>query len=277
MSENEKTITLNDREISDLQRKVREKLGDCRKTNDVIGDQIFSILSLYTRVIYYPLGADSPWGFTRVTGINAEVSVQKPFVVINTSIPRDCQIFAAAHELYHIWFKYNADVVLPNVLEDISGTDELKANRFAAEFLVDQNLLEQEMKMYSITNARITVKDILKLADLFTVPYRTMVKRMREIKAIDEKTETELLSKKDTEVRKLRKRFALSIPEADNRIGINNMIDLSAAVYEKKLITYEKLEALLSLSKLTPDDVGIAKPESNDFPTIQELDEIMGD
>lgn len=277
MSENEKIITLNAGEISDLQRKAREKLGDCRKTNDVIGDQIFSILSLYTRVIYYPLGADAPWGFTRVTGMYAEALVQKPFVVINTSIPRDCQIFAAAHELYHIWFEHDSNVILPNVLEEISGMDELRANRFAAEFLVDQNLLEQEMKMYSMANGKITIKDVLKLADLFVVPYRTMVKRLREIKAIDEKTETELLTKKDIDIQKLRKRFALSIPQADNRISINNMIELTVAIYEKKLITYEKLEALLSLSKLTPDDVGVTKPESNDFPTVQELDEIMGD
>ncbi|MDE6635756.1 MAG: hypothetical protein K2K09_04010 [Lachnospiraceae bacterium] len=27
---------------------------------------------------------------------------EKPFVAINTSIPVDCQVFAAAHELYHI-------------------------------------------------------------------------------------------------------------------------------------------------------------------------------
>ena len=37
--------------------------------------------------------------------------LDKPFVAINSSIPIDCQVFAAAHELYHIWYEQN-----PNVL-----------------------------------------------------------------------------------------------------------------------------------------------------------------
>ena len=46
------------RQIKDL---AAEKLGLCRKGNDVIGLQIFSILQQFARVIYYPLGADGPW------------------------------------------------------------------------------------------------------------------------------------------------------------------------------------------------------------------------
>ena len=42
---------LNDFEIEEVKRQAREKLGYCRKTNDIIGTQIFSILGLYSRVI----------------------------------------------------------------------------------------------------------------------------------------------------------------------------------------------------------------------------------
>ena len=59
-------IRLSTSEIKQVQGQAREKLGECQKGNDVIGVQIFSILSKYARVIYYPLGDGAPWGFTRV-------------------------------------------------------------------------------------------------------------------------------------------------------------------------------------------------------------------
>lgn len=129
---------LNDFEIEEIKRLAREKLGMCRKANDMIGIQIFSILSIYARVIYYPLGKDAPWGFTRISGSQNDASVQKPFVAINTSIPVVCQVFAAAHELYHIWYEKNPDI-LPSDLLNENGKEknEMKANRFAAEFLID--------------------------------------------------------------------------------------------------------------------------------------------
>ena len=37
--------------------------------------------------------------------------LDKPFVAINSLIPIDCQVFAAAHELYHIWYEQNQDVL----------------------------------------------------------------------------------------------------------------------------------------------------------------------
>lgn len=78
---------------------------------DIIGSQIFSILGLYARVIYYQLGKNAPWGFTRISGSRDDASLEKPFVAINTSILIDCQVFAAAHELYHIWYEKNPDIL----------------------------------------------------------------------------------------------------------------------------------------------------------------------
>ena len=54
--------SLNDFEVDEVKKQAREKLGVCRKTGDVIGTQIFSILSIYARVIYYPHGAALPSG-----------------------------------------------------------------------------------------------------------------------------------------------------------------------------------------------------------------------
>ena len=101
---------LNSFEIEEVVKQAKEKLGICRKTNDIIGTKIFSILGLYARVIYYPLGEDAPWGFTRISGSRDDANLEKPFVAINTSIPVSHQVFAAAHELYHIWYVYKIGI-----------------------------------------------------------------------------------------------------------------------------------------------------------------------
>ena len=73
----------------------------------------------------------------------------------------------------------------------------------------------------------------------------------------------------------MQKRFSIPIPEADGRIALDNLVDLAVSAYEKKLILYEKLEYLLSLSKLKPEDIGISKPEVFIPPSDDMLDEIM--
>ncbi len=266
---------LNETEIKDIKDHAREKLGKCRKTNDIIGSQIFSILGLYARVIYYPLGKDAPWGFTRISGSKNDALLEKPFVAINTSIPVPCQVFAAAHELYHIWYEHNPDVLPSDLLdEDNKEINEKKANRFAAEFLVDEMMLRQEIHTYGIK--KYDIKSVLHLADLFTVPYRAIVKRLFETGFIKAEEKDILLSESDESIARLRKRYAFSAGEADNRIAVDNLADLSVKAYEKELITFEKLEYLLGMCGLKSEDIGIQKTSGAAFPSDEELDEIMG-
>jgi len=281
MSETKQIVRLSSDEITDIQRQALAKLAECRKTQDVIGTQIFSILSLHARVFYYPLGKLGPWGITYMWGMDSDVLAEKPFVAINTSIPVDAQVFAAAHELYHIWFDKKAETIPGSILAetDEHGTQldvsELKANRFAAEFLVDENMLRQEMRIYTITPHKISVKDILQLASLFTVPYKTMVKRLHEIQAITRDECEQYLAITESSIEQLRRRYSFTVPEADNRIAIDNLVELALATYEKKRISYENLQYLLSMSNLEPSDVGITKPQGFIPPSDNELDDIM--
>lgn len=269
---------LTESELAEIKENAAAKLGICKKQNDIIGQQIFSILSLFARVIYYPLGKDAVWGFTRIKGSADGDEGGKPFVAINSSIPYDCQIFAAAHELYHIWFDNKVDVIPANVIdESTDDRNELKANRFAAEFLVDEELLRKELRIYSIDCSKITLKDILRLANLFSVPYRTMVKRLYEIGSISKQQRSEYLNIEDDVISAARKRYAIAVPEPDNRIAIDNLTDLAVNAYEKKRITFEKLEYLLNLSELTPSDVGIQEKPKSSYPSDSELDDIMED
>lgn len=265
---------LSDFDVEEIKKLAREKLGDCRKTYDIIGPQVFSILGLYARVIYYPLGKNAPWGFTRISGVVNETEQGKPFAAINTSIPLSCQVFAAAHELYHIWFENSPDIIPGNLLdEDGIAVNEKKANRFAAEFLVDGIILQQEIDTYGIT--KISIKEVLQLAVLFTVPYKAMVKRLHEIGLINDDERAEMLAETEESISRYRKKYALPDEEGDDKIAMDNLAELSANAYEADLLSYEKLEYLLKLCSLKPEDLGIAPESAGAFPSDDELDEIM--
>ena len=276
MNESTRSNLLNDSEILLIKKQARDKLNECSKLNDVIGSQIFSILGLYSRVLHYPIDADGPWGFTCIS------TSSKPFVLINSSISMDKQIFAAAHELYHIWFESSGvDYIPPSVLGDVDETGialsnlELRANRFAAEFLVEEKLLEQEMYTYSVKANGINEKDVLWLASHFMVPYEMMVKRLFEISAIKNKDRESFLNVKPETITQLRRRYSITMPEADNRISLENLVELAANAYESRKITYEKLTYLLSLTKMRPEDIGISDKIEYVPPTDADLDSIM--
>lgn len=265
---------LTEKDIKEVKDFAVEKLGRCRKGNDIIGTQIFSILSLYARVMYYPIGENAPWGFTRMSGERNDAQLEKPFVAINSSIPIDCQVFAAAHELYHIWYEQNPDILPADLLnEQDKEMNEKKANRFAAEFLVDEQLLKQEIDLYEIK--QYTIKSILQLASLFTVPYRTMVKRLVEIGKIKETKAKEFLSETEESVEKYRKKYSIPVLQPDKRVAMDNLVELAVNAFEKNLITYEKLEYLLGMSDLHPEELGIVKKSEYSFPSDDELDSIM--
>ena len=217
-------------EIEEVKNQAWEKLGLCLKSNDIIGTQIFSILGKYARVIYYPFGEKAPWGFTRISGSRNDSELGKPFVAINTSIPVPCQVFAAAHELYHLWYEQQPDVLPPDLLEeDEKEISEKKANRFAAEFLVNEIILRQEIETYKLKKC--TIKTILQLTDLFVVPYRAMVKRLHEIEFIKDEERDKYLTESEDTIRQYRKRYGFSLGEADNRIVVDNLAELSSSAY----------------------------------------------
>lgn len=268
------TNILNEAEVNEIRNLAKEKLGLCRKGNDIMGTQIFSILSLYARVICYPLGKDAPWGFTRISGSKNDASLKKPFVALNSSIPVDCQVFAAAHELYHIWYEQKPDILPSDLLDEKEkGESEKRANRFAAEFLVDGLLLQQEIELYDIK--KFNIKRILHLAELFMVPYRTMVKRLGEIGAIEAAELNGFLSETEDSVEKYRKRYSIPSQKADERVVMDNLVELAVTAYEAGYITYEKLEYLLRICRLEPKDLGIEKKIACGFPSDDELDSIM--
>lgn len=259
--------------VDDLRTKAYQKLSEYRKLEEIIAGQIFRILEREARVLYYPVDDEEVWGFSeKIKG--------QSFVWINTAIPADKQIFAAAHELYHLWFEQPGEIILQTNIEigedsDVISEGELMANRFAAEFLLREEIVRREIDISKIDVKKITVKDVLLLANIFMVPYKTMLIRLQEISLIDDLKYRVLFDIPRADLEVWRKRYGILGFEKTDKISLDNLINKAVELYEEDKITKEKLEYVLNFAKLELEDVGVEKSHIYIPPTDEELDAIM--
>ncbi len=57
-------IKLDAKTIDEIKSRARSKLMEYTKWNDVIGGQIFDILELNSKVLYYPVEDEDVWGYS---------------------------------------------------------------------------------------------------------------------------------------------------------------------------------------------------------------------
>ena len=265
--------------------KIEDMAKSQRKGNDLgevspIGEKIFNIIEgIYKSYIFlYPLNTKKVAGFTRKQN-------NKIQVFINTNLNLDFQVFAAAHELYHlIEFnnKEDDDFVVCNDKEDVNenldesiiSIDELKANYFAAAFLLPKELIEKRFRKLKngIFNEEDIFIEILKLQYELEVPFKTILKRLRELGSIGD-TEFKkilLLGVKSSEYRKMiDNNMNVRIRELEspnNRIYDSiNSPKCAADVYKNSLISFNKMENILTRYKKCAEDFHIKKNETKTF------------
>ena len=277
---NDILVTLEKGEIEDVQRIVNSKLGEYKKTNQIIKEDIFKILEMNCKVIYYPIEDDEICGFVYSFK-------NRKFVYINSYIPYEKQIFTAAHELYHIWYSdiKTGELLKSVVLEETINfrdikKEDLRANRFGAEFLVPKDVLLNELQIRKMNKNIIGLREIVELMDIFLVPYKTLVRRLYEIEYLTEDKCIELLKeedrKEDAGVILWQKRLKLCKRnnERTKEIKLDDMIDMALRLYEKRQITYDKLKYILSLSKCTPEEFNI-REEQIKLPSEKDILKIL--
>lgn len=276
--------TLEEEDIEAIQIIVNSKLGEYKKTNQIIKEDIFKILEMNCKVIYYPIADDEICGFVYSFK-------NHKFVYINSYIPFEKQIFTAAHELYHIWYSdiKTGELLKSVVLEETINfrdikAEDIKANRFGAEFLVPKDVLLNELQIRKINKNFIGLREIVELMDIFLVPYKTIVRRLYEIEYLTEDKCIELLKEEDRKenigVMLWQKRLKLCKRnnERTKEIKLDDMVDMALRLYEKQQITYDKLKYILSLSNCTPEEFNISEekiilPSEEDILKILEEEE----
>lgn len=182
---------------------------------NIIQDDIFNMIENYVRTENMPL----EW--LRFPIRDPELCActfirsGRIFVMVNSGIPMSKQIFAAAHELYHIRCFLEEDdhelaksgsILNASTIE--TGTteeEEMEANAFAGILLVPVNALKQQMGIYQIKEKAIEMKDILTLMDIFAVPYKAMILRLLEEKMISDDRAREMIDIPFSAIQKIMK------------------------------------------------------------------------
>lgn len=180
--------------------------------NNIVQDDIFSVLENYVarhdtpfELLRYPIGDEELCACTFIRQ-------GRMFVMINSAIPLSKQIFAAAHELYHIYCYFeekdfsllqSGSILASDVIDDEAKEfEDMEANAFAALLLVPKDRLEEQSDVYNLSYKNVSVQVILKIMDIFAIPYKAAILRLFEEEKIDIITARKLLQIDSDEISK---------------------------------------------------------------------------
>lgn len=187
-----------------------EKISDYSKefsgaycVRSILGVSIFAIVENYARkkemtleVLRYPFNDPELWAVTFVKKGTI-------FLCANSELAICKQIFAVAHELYHIrCYAVGTDtdtiragsVLESKVVDEAAMTQEdLEANAFAGLLLMPDGLMREQIALYGMDEGDVKLDDILVLMESFSLPYKAVVLRLFEGHIITETRADELL------------------------------------------------------------------------------------
>ncbi|WP_026894277.1 ImmA/IrrE family metallo-endopeptidase [Clostridiisalibacter paucivorans] len=279
-------LTLNEVQVDE----IRKLAGDERRFLGFVGEtpianDIFTILDrLDIMLLEYPIEpeGDRP-AFSAAIMYSEEDDKKLTFIGLNTADFYDKQIFAIAHELYHYYTKSGSHLSRPE--DEDNSLIEVKANRFAAEFLLPETVLEsivlEEFKTSSLEKIqhKALLRFIARLHCTWWLPYRSLVRRLHEIGAISSEQYTELYSVDERDLQgeygkigqATNKEVFLKLNQPTKNIGTSpNEIEIIIRNFEDNLIDEDKFAETLSLFNRTPDEFGYEIKVSQE--DIDELD-----
>ena len=178
--------------------------------DSIVRDSIFDIINNYAsvngqdiKILKFPIDDENVWAFTCVrNGIL--------FVTINTALALNEQIFAAAHELYHI-YRYIEDsqndyieqgsILTKNDFEEKHVSEEdREANAFAALILAPKKQIEDQARLVGHSFTDSDLMDMIHFMDYFAMPYKAMVLKLLECERYTKDQADLLLNKENKEV-----------------------------------------------------------------------------
>ena len=158
--------------------------------NMIIKDDIFGILEKHCTVVYYPIEDEKNRGFHTKRFMRDKL---EDFVYINTAKTIADQVFAAAHELGHVWG------VATQIWEQAGEKGKLESkieekiiNRFAAELLMPtkefRKTFQAHMEKLDLEPNKLRLADLIRVMVFqmndYMVPYESVRRRMVETKII---------------------------------------------------------------------------------------------
>lgn len=254
------------RKLAEEQRRVLGFVGETAIAND-----IFTIIdNINILLLEYPIKSDNErQAFSATLMYSTEGDKELVFIGLNTADYFDKQVFAIAHELYHYFTKTGSH--LSRLSEDQNNLIEVKANRFAAEFLLPENTLESivlnEFKMSSLKHIQIKtlLRFIARMQCTWWLPYRSLVKRLREINAITIEQYDKLYAVDERDMggeygrigKAINKEMFIKLNMSTDNIGTSpKNIEIVIRNFEDNIIDEDQFSDTLSLFDKRTDDFG---------------------
>ena len=175
------------REIEDIAKQVSAVYCG----NSIPGERIFQIIENYAKknnipiqILRFPFTDLELWAFTFLKQGTI-------FLCINTSLPANKQLFAASHELYHIYcFVEDVDqncirkgsVLKESIANDsiTENMEELEANAFSGLLMMPSQAVREQLDILGFNPRNIDLDDILTMMEIFAMPYKATILRLFE-------------------------------------------------------------------------------------------------
>ena len=265
-------VALNEVQLGEIRKLAEEKrrfLGFIGETP--IANDIFTILdNIGISLLEYPIRSDGKRSaFSAALMYSTEGNKELAFIGLNTADYFDNQIFALAHELYHFYTKTGSHFSRSS--EEGDNLIEIKANRFAAEFLLPENTLKNivltEFLTTSLENKQFKtlLRFIARLHCTWWLPYRSLVRRLKEINGISDEQYSKLymIDERDQAGEYWRTGMAINeevfskLNKPTNNIGTSpKNIEIIIRNFEDHLIDEDNFMKTLALFNKKPDDFG---------------------
>jgi len=255
--------------ICKLAEEKRRLLGFIGKAP--IANDIFTILDdLNIFLLEYPIKSDGERpAFSAALMYSSENNKELAFLGLNTAHFFDRQIFAIAHELYHYFTKTGSH--LGRLSEDDKNIIEVKANLFAAEFLLPEDILKsiviEEFKSSSLEKIqkKTLLRFIARLHCTWWLPYHSIVKRLKEINAISDKQYEQLYEINERDMdgeygrlgKAINNEIFIKLNSSTEEIGTSaKNIEYIIRNFEDNIIDEDKFNDTLAIFDKKPEDFG---------------------
>ncbi len=245
--------------------------------NPILREDIFDILGNYCTVVYFPFPGEANDGFDISCPVSYLDEGRAHFVFINTDKPIEKQVFAAGHELGHIWeisrLIWDGSDPAFEAAYPQADYEESAMNRFAAELLMPaghfQNaagpLIRQYRKGSKIGLDHFALL-VAALMNEFCVPAKAVIRRLYETRKITEQLCRRFIdeTKEDSPERRFQDDFDRRLRTCiegrgftrlgvrTRKKGIRDFPQILDEMERERLFSDDKLRALRTLLEIEP-------------------------
>lgn len=175
------TSSLTEKDVDDIKQLVKEKRVNYALAP--IGEKIFDWISEQVPNIRFELVEFESEKIDGMLYIPQNGS-DRAYIILNSKKPFINQIFTTVHEYYHYIRDYSKIKETPYICNftALENVNEKRASRFAAEFLLPEEALRNEIRLYRVGQGK-TIRDALSFDDYATICIYLTIKYQLPLKA----------------------------------------------------------------------------------------------